>query len=488
MPRRDPAGAHPSRPADPLRWVGAVLEGHFAVEAVAGDGGFGIVYRGRHLGLEVPVAIKCLKLPARLGPAERKRFLARLQREARLMHRLSRRTPGIVQALHVGAATSPSGAWTPYLVMEWAAGETLERHLSSRRRAGAAPPGLAGATRLLAPAARAIAAMHESGVAHLDLKPANLVFARGGADAALKVLDFGVARTFSEDTELTATIGATADRRWAFTPQYGAPEQFSAEYGAPGPWTDVFAMALILAEVATGRRALAGTSVMQLFVAAIHEDTRTRLCERLPRAAEALIRRALEVSPELRYPTMGAFWAALEGALDGAHGAAALPADEAPEGAEPATITATQGSIRARVTTVEPVATTGQCASPEEMDPPPAWQSGTSSAPRPRAARRRLLLAALPLAAVLPLAAILTLAPHVPARRAAVLRPIVLGSLPAPPELPERRPAVESAPAPSLERAHPKPGPLPLPPRPPRPPRARPPPLTGVIIPETLDY
>src|SRR5262245_5003887 len=111
---------------DPFGWVGSAIDGQFSVEAVAGEGAFGIVYRGSHLGLEVPVAIKCLKIPADLTEAQRNGFVATFRAEARLLHRLSRRTTGIVQALDVGVATAPSGAWTPYLVMEWLDGETLE--------------------------------------------------------------------------------------------------------------------------------------------------------------------------------------------------------------------------------------------------------------------------------------------------------------------------------------------------------------------------
>src|SRR6188474_3873611 len=102
---------------DPFGWLGSVIEGQFAVEAIAGEGAFGIVYRGTHLGFEAPVAIKCLKMPADLQPEQRQAFLATFRAEARLLHRLSRRTTGIVQALDVGVATSPTGAWTPYTVM-----------------------------------------------------------------------------------------------------------------------------------------------------------------------------------------------------------------------------------------------------------------------------------------------------------------------------------------------------------------------------------
>jgi serine/threonine protein kinase len=123
---------------DPFGWVGSSIEGQFAVDRVAGEGGFGVVYRGTHLGFGAPVAIKCLKVPDGLGSEQREQLLARFQAEAGLLHRLSRLTTGVVQALHVGAAQAPSGSWTPYIVMEWLDGETLESDLA-RRAAGPGP-------------------------------------------------------------------------------------------------------------------------------------------------------------------------------------------------------------------------------------------------------------------------------------------------------------------------------------------------------------
>ena len=69
---------------DPFGWVGSTIDGRFAVQAIAGEGGFGIVYRGTHLGLEESVAIKCLNLPTSLSQDEQESFLAKFRAEARL--------------------------------------------------------------------------------------------------------------------------------------------------------------------------------------------------------------------------------------------------------------------------------------------------------------------------------------------------------------------------------------------------------------------
>ena len=302
---------------DPFGWVGSIIDGQFAVEAPAGEGAFGIVYRGRHLGFDVPIAIKCLKIPADLNAEGREDFLAKFREEARLLHRLSRRTMGIVQALDIGAAAAPSGQWAPYIVMEWLEGETLEQDLKRRRAEGRLPRTLDEAMRMLAPVAAALSIAHDEHVSHRDVKPANLFLARGRDAERIKVLDFGLAKVFAETPTVTEALAQTGRAFRAFTPQYGAPEQFSPRYGATGPWTDVYAMALILVELTLGRPALVGNDVIQLFVASsdeAHRPTPRALGVPVSPAVEAVLARALAVNPAVRHASAGEMWSALEAA------------------------------------------------------------------------------------------------------------------------------------------------------------------------------
>ncbi len=321
------------RSTDPFGWVGSAIEGRFVVQAVAGEGGQGIVYRGEHLGLAAPVAVKCLKLPVTLDDDERADLVRRFQGEARLLHRLSRETRSIVLAMDAGAATAPNGAWTPYLVMEWLEGETLAAEMESRRRSGAEPRGLDEAVRLLTPAAEALAITHQEGVSHRDVKPANLFLARTRGGPLLKILDFGIAKVLADTPTLSRSLLQTGAGPQAFTPQYGAPEQFDSRYGITGPWTDVFAMALIVIEVASGRRALPGDNVPQLFVASADETNRARMLEGVaPRGSRVgtVLRRALAVRPENRYPDLGALWTALQDARRSGAEHGSLTADSTP--------------------------------------------------------------------------------------------------------------------------------------------------------------
>ncbi|AUX22147.1 protein kinase [Sorangium cellulosum] len=299
--------------SDPFGWVGSIIDGQFAVEALAGEGAFGVVYKARHLGFDAPVAVKCLKIPTGLSADQQEAFLAKFREEARLLHQLSRRTTGIVQALDIGAAAAPKGPWTPYIVMEWLDGETLEQDLRRRRADDLPPRSLDEAIRLLAPVASALAVAHDAHVSHRDVKPANL-FLLGDRT---KVLDFGLAKVFAETPTFADALVQTGRTFRAFTPQYGAPEQFSARFGATGPWTDVYAMALILVEVASGQPALSGSDVIQLFVASSDEAIRPGLRARGVSASaeiEAVVGRALAINPSQRFHHLGEMWAALEAA------------------------------------------------------------------------------------------------------------------------------------------------------------------------------
>ncbi|MEO7327026.1 MAG: bifunctional serine/threonine-protein kinase/formylglycine-generating enzyme family protein [Minicystis sp.] len=300
--------------ADPFGWEGVTIEGKYRVDEVVGEGGFGVVYRGHHLGFDEPIAIKVLKVPASFQGEEREAFLKTFLAEGKLLHRLSRGTAGIVQALDVGAAVAPNGAWTPYLVLEWLRGITLERDLIDRRKRGESPRSVGEAIALLEPAARALAAAHAQGIAHRDVKPANLFLAQIAERTTLKVLDFGIAKVLSEVSNLTQAMAETGGSVRSFTPQYGAPEQFHRKFGATGPWTDVFALALVLVEIVAGRLALEGSDTTQLYILSTDPTSRPTLRSSgivVEDAIEQVISKALSVEPRARYLEAGAFWDAL---------------------------------------------------------------------------------------------------------------------------------------------------------------------------------
>ena len=312
-----PGAPTPTTEDDPFGWVGATVDGKYRVDEVVGHGGFGIVYRAHHLGFEEKVALKCLKLPKELQGGDRDRFRDSLVAEGRLLLQLSRATTGVVQALDVGAVVSPSKIWTPYLVLEWLEGTPLDRDLLQRRQNSEGGRSLAEALELLDGAVRALGVAHGMGIAHRDIKPANMFLVEVAGKRTIKVLDFGIAKVLAESDSVTRAFEETGGTVQAFTARYGAPEQFSRRFGATGPWTDVFALALVFVEVVLGAPALDGTDAAQLFVAASDKLIRPTLRGRgfdPGDAVEAVLATALSVDPRERYPNAGAFWDALQSA------------------------------------------------------------------------------------------------------------------------------------------------------------------------------
>ncbi len=324
-----------TRVADPFGWAGTTLEGKYRVDRIVGEGGFGLVYRGHHLTLDEPIAIKCFKLPI-LGDARRARFLEAFVAEGRILRQLSKATASVVQALDAGAADSPTGHWTPFIVLEWLEGRTLDDELAARVKEGKGPFALDAAIDFLAPAAMALGVAHSMRIAHRDVKPANLYVTTIGDMRTLKVLDFGIAKVMSDAAGIGAVPGASVQ---AFLPMFAGPEQLNRNLGASGPWTDVYALARVLVEMLTlGTRPDARSA--DLYGQAVGPARPTpRSCGVVTSdAVESVFQRALAVDPRNRYQEMRAFWTALTEAAQGraAPTKAQEPTRTEPMGAAPA--------------------------------------------------------------------------------------------------------------------------------------------------------
>jgi formylglycine-generating enzyme required for sulfatase activity len=306
---------------DPLGIVGKQVADKYRIEKLVGEGGFAVVYRAIHTIWNKPVAIKFFNGLSSAPVDQRDQFQQAFIQEGALLTELSSHTAAIVQARDVGTYTSPDGQWMPYMVLEWLEGFALDELLERELRAGAPPWSLQEVHALLGQAAAALDIAHGKGIAHRDIKPPNL-FVLGphgrGPGALVKVLDFGVAKMMSDNTQLKAALAKTGMGVTSFTPAYGAPEQFSRSYGATGPWTDVFALALVAVEMLTGRTALEGDDIVQLGFSAGNPERRPTprtLGVAVPDAVEAVFQRALAVKPEQRYARAAEFWAAFDQAL-----------------------------------------------------------------------------------------------------------------------------------------------------------------------------
>jgi Tol biopolymer transport system component/predicted Ser/Thr protein kinase len=239
--------------------------GPYEIVGPLGEGGMGIVYRARDTRLDRAVAIKI----------SAEQFSTRFEREARAISALNH--PHICTLYDVG----PN-----YLVMELVDGQTLASHL----RKG--PLAMERVLRYGAQIASALAAAHRCGIVHRDLKPANIMI----TEAGIKVLDFGVAR-LAPGPGVAAEPTLTGRGALLGTPAYMAPEQL--EEKECDPRTDVFALGLVLYEMATGKRAFAAKSKAALIAEILR--CQPPPLENGPPQFARVARRCLAKEPERRW-------------------------------------------------------------------------------------------------------------------------------------------------------------------------------------------
>jgi serine/threonine-protein kinase len=262
--------------------------GRYRVVRRIGRGGMGAVYEAVHCDLEKRVALKVL-LPSSASQAE---LIARFEREGRAAARV--RHPNVVDVSDVGVE-----AGMAYLVMEYLEGEDLSRLL---HREGAVP--LARVAELMLPVLGAVEAAHSQGVVHRDLKPENIFLARMGDGTIVpKVLDFGI----SKMAPASGGPALTGTGIMMGTPYYMSPEQAQSTRGVDGR-SDQFSLGVILYECATGKRPFEGESFVGILTAILEgRYARPRAVRpELPERFEAMVERALDRSPDARFPSLAA--------------------------------------------------------------------------------------------------------------------------------------------------------------------------------------
>ena len=300
---------------DPFALVGTTLDGQYRADQVVGEGGYGVVYRGWHVSLEQPIAIKALKVMSAEDRAVQDALFAKFKDEAKLLYTLSQASLNIVRSIGLGRRDdAPPALWAPYMVLEWLQGKSLADDLAQRRRARMRGRSLDEALALLEPAAEGLSIAHQRRVAHRDIKPANffLLDTAAGAAPRVKVLDFGIAKII-RDGEGPGTRSPFASFTWL----YAAPEQLDPRVGQSGLATDVYSFALLLSELLTNRVPIEGRDVVSLLRAATDPTVRPTPRQRganVPDAIEVACRRALAVDPKARFASIGELWAALSAA------------------------------------------------------------------------------------------------------------------------------------------------------------------------------
>jgi serine/threonine-protein kinase len=306
-------------PNDPFGLIDQVLDGQFQVEKYVGEGGFSSVYKGISVGLNEPIAIKCLKLPQALGSALVESFVKRFRDESRIHYKLSQGNLHIVRSIASGTTiATTTSALVPYTVLEWLEGRSLAEELADRRQQGMTGRPLAEVVKLLDSAIDALAYAHSQGVVHRDLNPGNLFLARTPAGTKLKVLDFGVAKILADSALAVGPAARTVGNVRMFAPAYGAPEQFDENVGPIGPWTDVYAVALVTLESLRDHTVMEGEHIGEFAMKALDPDNRPT-----PRAlgisvgdeVESVFARATALDTKARPRDAGELWGMLKHAI-----------------------------------------------------------------------------------------------------------------------------------------------------------------------------
>ncbi len=310
---------------DPFGIIGTTQAGTYHVERMVAEGGWGVVYRAYHGAFHAPVALKLLKLPEGLSEAEQKEVLEKFRAEAEVMFRLSSSIAAVVRPLHVGVISTETGAFVPFMALEWIEGESLEAIVAKRAARGDPPYSIDEAFRVVQPVARALArAHHFKGpdgplcIAHCDVKPENILLALVNDEKTTKILDFGIAQVRSTTSQILDRKPNAKPGVMTFSPSYAAPEQWNPQrYGAMGPWTDVWGLALTLSELMAGHTLIQGDFSKMKAMATDPARRPTPRTEGIfvSDAVEAVFQRALAVDPTARHPDVKVFWRDLETAL-----------------------------------------------------------------------------------------------------------------------------------------------------------------------------
>lgn len=249
--------------------------GRYEVERVIGKGGMGIVLKAHDTDLNRPVAVKVLAKHLAHSGAARNRFARESRAAAAVVHEH-------VVAIH----NVDSDGDVPFLVMQYVAGDSLQARVD---RDG--PLSVREILRIGIQAASGLAAAHEQGVVHRDVKPANILLESGLERAMLT--DFGLAR-MADDASLTRT-GIIAG-----TPHYMSPEQ--ADGGSSDHRTDLFSLGSVLYFMATGHPPFRAERAMGVLHRICHDRQKPlwMVAEDVPDRFSVLVDRLLEKEPSKR--------------------------------------------------------------------------------------------------------------------------------------------------------------------------------------------
>ncbi|MEJ3750813.1 serine/threonine-protein kinase [Actinomycetes bacterium KLBMP 9797] len=279
-----------------------VLGDRYRLHERIGEGGTAVVWRATDEVLRRPVAVKVLSGRVRNDAAARLRIQAEARAAAKLAH------PCVASVFDYGESPGADGQPVPFVVMELLEGPSLSRRLNS----GPLPP--AEALRVCAEVARGLAAAHDAGLVHRDVKPANVMLTPGGA----KVVDFGIAAAAGP------LDGLDPDGSMLGTPAYLAPERLVG--GDVLAASDVYALGLLLHATLVGRLPWEAETTTQMLAAHVYvEPSPLPRIAGVPARVAEVYQHCLAKNPADR-PSAQAVAEALADLLAAPGGAAGTPA------------------------------------------------------------------------------------------------------------------------------------------------------------------
>ncbi|CCQ09684.1 Adenylate cyclase [Pseudoalteromonas luteoviolacea B = ATCC 29581] len=216
-----------------------------------GEGGFGKVFKAFQRNTGQTVAIKVLVLDPHLEPVSHSRYIERFHRETALCSKLNH--PNIVRLLDKGQCSEH----LLFAVFEYVDGQTLRNYLNSE---GELAP--LEVQDLMLQVLDALIHAHKKGVIHRDIKPNNIMLAKGGAKLHAKILDFGIG-TLTLDSRQNDFNTLTLTQETLGTPSYSAPEQLRGEPATES--TDLYVWGLLFLECLTGVPAVTGSSIASVY-------------------------------------------------------------------------------------------------------------------------------------------------------------------------------------------------------------------------------
>ena len=305
-----PTVMDPTRLPSQDELIGQILNGRYLIQNEIKRGGMGVVYLALDQQLHSrPVVIKVLLEEAFQSEYVVQKFRQEVEALSRIDH------PGIVGIIDAGELQNGK----PFIIMQYVEGVTLRSAIS--------PEGmnLERAAELLKQIGRALAAAHNRGILHRDLKPDNIMLQNlGHGEEQVKIIDFGIAKVkdsvIAPSTSLNLSPGTVA---------YMAPEQLN---GRPiTAATDIYALGAITYEMVTGRKPFnpeTGFELLQMQQSGVRVKP-ADLRPSLPGKAQDVILKALSFAPVERHPTPREFADAFAAAItDDLHsGGFATPAD-----------------------------------------------------------------------------------------------------------------------------------------------------------------